>query len=201
VDVRLDELVLRALETRPERRFQQASDVKTCVETIVAGRTAVVLADSQKVTMATPAMAREKQPWTSFWLATTYAGWLLIGFLSPLLLFGSFLDEDWLVGLFVAPACISAALLPALKRRAATGTERVCFNIASWSAFITALAMIGLTMLCLVQLFSQPGRWHVNPAEVVFFLFLLLGAVLLPLCGWRLRRAAIRTLGRPERRD
>jgi serine/threonine protein kinase len=34
VDVRLDEIVLRALEKEPERRYQHASDVKTEVETI-----------------------------------------------------------------------------------------------------------------------------------------------------------------------
>jgi serine/threonine protein kinase len=34
VDVRLDEVVLRALEQQPERRYQQASEVKTDVETI-----------------------------------------------------------------------------------------------------------------------------------------------------------------------
>jgi serine/threonine protein kinase len=36
VDVRLDEVVLRALEKKPELRFQQVSEVKTMVETIVA---------------------------------------------------------------------------------------------------------------------------------------------------------------------
>ena len=36
VDVRLDEVVLRALEKEPERRYQQASQVKTAVETIAA---------------------------------------------------------------------------------------------------------------------------------------------------------------------
>ncbi|HUI06730.1 MAG TPA: protein kinase [Verrucomicrobiae bacterium] len=39
VDVRLDEVVLRTLEKEPERRYQQASQVKTDVETI-AGTTA-----------------------------------------------------------------------------------------------------------------------------------------------------------------
>ena len=34
VDVRLDEVVLRALEKEPQRRYQQASDVKTAVEAI-----------------------------------------------------------------------------------------------------------------------------------------------------------------------
>ena len=36
IDVRLDEVVLRALEKKPERRYQQASQVKTAVETIAA---------------------------------------------------------------------------------------------------------------------------------------------------------------------
>ncbi len=36
LDVRLDEIVLRALEKKPELRYQQVSDVKTMVETIVA---------------------------------------------------------------------------------------------------------------------------------------------------------------------
>ena len=36
IDVRLDEIVLRALEKNPELRYQQVSEVKTCVETIVA---------------------------------------------------------------------------------------------------------------------------------------------------------------------
>ena len=34
IDVRLDQVVLRALEKEPERRYQQASEVKTEVETI-----------------------------------------------------------------------------------------------------------------------------------------------------------------------
>jgi len=36
VDVRLDEVVLKALEKAPERRYQHASEVKTAVETIAA---------------------------------------------------------------------------------------------------------------------------------------------------------------------
>ena len=36
IDVRLDEIVLRALEREPERRYQSASELKTVVETVVA---------------------------------------------------------------------------------------------------------------------------------------------------------------------
>ncbi|HXF11038.1 MAG TPA: serine/threonine-protein kinase, partial [Desulfuromonadaceae bacterium] len=38
IDVRLDEIVLRALEKKPELRFQKAADVKTLVETIAETR-------------------------------------------------------------------------------------------------------------------------------------------------------------------
>jgi predicted Ser/Thr protein kinase len=37
IDVRLDDVVLRSLESAPERRYQHASDVKTEVESIVGG--------------------------------------------------------------------------------------------------------------------------------------------------------------------
>jgi serine/threonine-protein kinase len=40
VDVRLDEVVLHALEKEPERRYQQASEVKTALEAITATRSA-----------------------------------------------------------------------------------------------------------------------------------------------------------------
>src|SRR6185436_19819215 len=41
IDVRLDEVVLRALEAEPRRRYQQASQVKTAVETIATTPEAV----------------------------------------------------------------------------------------------------------------------------------------------------------------
>ena len=40
IDVRLDEVVLRALEKEPERRYQQVSEVKTLVETIATSSSA-----------------------------------------------------------------------------------------------------------------------------------------------------------------
>ena len=36
IDVRLDEIVLRALEKKPELRYQQASVLKTQIETIAS---------------------------------------------------------------------------------------------------------------------------------------------------------------------
>jgi serine/threonine protein kinase len=61
IDVRLDEVVLRALEKEPERRYQQASEIKTRVETIVttpnadAGGSATRPPDSRMVRTANAA--------------------------------------------------------------------------------------------------------------------------------------------------
>ena len=37
VDVRFDEVVLRTLAKEPARRYQRASDVRSCVDTIARG--------------------------------------------------------------------------------------------------------------------------------------------------------------------
>ena len=46
IDVRLDEVVLRALEKEPEQRYQQASEIKTRVETIVTTPPVATMASS-----------------------------------------------------------------------------------------------------------------------------------------------------------
>src|SRR5213076_2885974 len=49
VDVRLDEVVLRALEKEPERRYQHASQVKTAVDSIASSAGALSPAESEAV--------------------------------------------------------------------------------------------------------------------------------------------------------
>ena len=48
IDVRLDEVVLRALEKEPARRYQQASEVKTDMETIMTQQPALATARSPR---------------------------------------------------------------------------------------------------------------------------------------------------------
>jgi len=56
IDVRLDEIVLRALEKNPALRYQQVSEVKTCVETIAAtpdsGRPSSAMLKSERARLA-----------------------------------------------------------------------------------------------------------------------------------------------------
>jgi serine/threonine protein kinase len=76
LDVRLDEVVLRALEKKPELRFQQASEVKTLVETILAtpsssgGREAAQTESREAGRRQGPGPAHGK-PWS--WLVSPLA--------------------------------------------------------------------------------------------------------------------------------
>ncbi|MCL2647977.1 MAG: protein kinase, partial [Phycisphaerales bacterium] len=54
IDVRLDEIVLKALEREPEKRYQQVSEVKTQVETIVGTSSPPLAAPTDKVPTAIP---------------------------------------------------------------------------------------------------------------------------------------------------
>jgi serine/threonine protein kinase len=81
IDVRLDEVVLKALEKEPERRYQQVSKVKADVETIAAqpaNRPAVVApAHSQRIQRPSGQRARNLAIAVVVTLALLAAGWFL----------------------------------------------------------------------------------------------------------------------------
>ena len=81
VDVRLDEVVLRALEREPARRYQQVSEVKTGVEAITsASLEAGPTAPATKPAPASPGGAVPRLFW--LWAYGLFvAGWLATKFL------------------------------------------------------------------------------------------------------------------------
>jgi tRNA A-37 threonylcarbamoyl transferase component Bud32 len=89
VDVRLDEVVLRTLEKEPARRYQQASEVKTQVETIatappgglpVAPAPAMITAPA--VALMVAALLKVSSAFTALFVLSTGSVWLdrLFGF-------------------------------------------------------------------------------------------------------------------------
>jgi serine/threonine protein kinase len=68
IDVRLDEIVLRALEKEPELRYQQASVLKTAVETVAATPSSV-----SPPTQTGAMSARSGGNWLSRWLVAAGA--------------------------------------------------------------------------------------------------------------------------------
>jgi len=72
IDVRLDEVVLRALETNRDLRFQQVSEIKTCVETIAEADKSYELEIEPRL-KTKPAFLREVESWLVLMDAGDYA--------------------------------------------------------------------------------------------------------------------------------
>ena len=68
VDVRLDEVVLHALEKEPDRRYQQASEVKTDLDAITAGRSAPAAAGGV-VSPVRISRWRDSWPWNNEYIS------------------------------------------------------------------------------------------------------------------------------------
>jgi predicted Ser/Thr protein kinase len=79
VDVRLDEVVLHALEKEPARRYQQASQVKADVETILTTR-------ATPVTGGTPSAPVYIKRWRDLW--PWDAGYLALYLIAPVIAAG-----------------------------------------------------------------------------------------------------------------
>lgn len=89
IDVRLDEVVLRALEREPARRYQQVSEVRTQVETIVADPSVLqtikpAVADRAKTTRITTGKRKKSRvmPWLAVLAVVVLVGLLVRSFLS-----------------------------------------------------------------------------------------------------------------------
>jgi tetratricopeptide (TPR) repeat protein len=163
IDVRLDEVVLRALEKKPELRFQQVSVLKTQVETIAGTPLPQVAANAAgKTDTGTPLFP------PSFGLTFTSrvalnvarTGWVLgclaaLGFISGLKWMFGFSGFFGLIGLAVLIELIYRANRGGLGESQIPGFERVASNPprfsrmailgAAWTPFFLA-AMLSITL-------------------------------------------------------
>jgi predicted Ser/Thr protein kinase len=136
VDERLDDVVLRALEKEPARRYQQAREIKTDVQTIAS--TPAASLKSQGVVGAAPLNAgsadRPTQGKMPRWIfATIPAALLLILIPVALVVFGVFyfLPGDRMVR--VAPAATNAPGPPLSYQGRKTGEEPVVIAVTNVS--------------------------------------------------------------------
>jgi capsular polysaccharide biosynthesis protein/tRNA A-37 threonylcarbamoyl transferase component Bud32 len=170
IDVRLDEVVLHALEQEPQRRYQQASQVKTALETIAATAASQLpvsgTRSSERDAAAAPKPAdsdvRGKRTWLFVFLAGI-ATVLLLEFGA--LAFGSLGFE----GLFLGSAAGSVALISFLLAR------------TPWvKVFLAGLAMAVLLWLG-VTLMVTTGSIPAGLAVSVFAIGLF------PVVAWKSR--------------
>jgi len=195
VDVRLDEVVLRALEEKPELRFQRVGDIKTAVETIAATPPPIPdrsaspkIAGSGENLALAGAGSTFNPAWAAFCIGLTYAGTLLTGALCEITGAGS--SGQWLIASFIL-LLASTSILAILLRRLANGDQvRWAWKVAAWMAVFTALPITGLGLFFLFSLFDQQFRWNPSPDEAVIIPLIWAGTVLLPFCIYRLARSA-----------
>ncbi len=130
----------------------------------------------------------EKKPWFAFCATLTYLGTVLFGVLCTL--FRGGVPGAWLIGVFLLLACVTPVLALMLNRYVNPETTRAGFKIGAALAFIAAVPVIGFAAFFLFALTQQRGGWNPAPDEAVIVPLIWLGAMLLPLCGVRLWRAA-----------
>ncbi|HKW28105.1 MAG TPA: protein kinase [Verrucomicrobiae bacterium] len=160
IDVRLDEVVLHALEKEPERRYQQASEIKTQIETIaqatlVAGTTPNVAAFSQAV------LARDYQLNIGYclsrgWNLVMQNFWPVVGVVALIGLLQHAANST-LIGLVVGGPLSGGLWLYFLKKirsgKADVGTAFSGFAVAFVPLFLGGLVTLLLVLaglICLV---------------------------------------------------
>ena len=157
VDVKIDEIVLRALENKPELRFQTAGEFKTLLETVTPAAAAHGAAVSPAVHLASPAPA-DKIPKLAL-------GCFLVAILgTPLLLSFSRNDEGVL---FFGGICLLASLVFAIMSwRSRIG--RVILGIwAAMALLVLAYIPIGIFTARRVHAAGQElERSHIRQAEL-----------------------------------
>jgi len=129
IDVRLDQVVLRALEKTPELRFQQASEVKTCVETI-AGSPPV----SPAAPLAEADLNRQRLKVVIWGLVLTLACFLMGENVTPAT-YGHFIES---FGFTLVLLSVVPLVLPGDR---AKRTRTACLNL-SLNGIFTATAAL-----------------------------------------------------------
>jgi serine/threonine protein kinase len=201
IDVRLDEVVLRALEKKPELRFQQVSEVKTLVETIAAtppgsSRREEAQTESgrqkagsgQPVEHLVPPAPTELNPWQPVMAIVGMIGCLMvfiIGFILPfpanlipfvIMPIGIVVAGLKLAGLWPWPSPLfqqSGWTGRNLSRNQASSAMRAFpeTEVNPWQPAILLLGMIGGTMVFIIG-FILPF-----PANLIPFVIMPIGIV------------------------
>lgn len=201
IDVRLDEVVLRALEQKPEYRYQQVSVLKTDVETIsatphAATQPSTLSAASARTAShgpaAGPANAEAMSPFATG-IMSAYAGTFIVGFMSDVLPVGE--RGMWLTGFFLFFGLVGYGVAVALNSRCTGCTLRYLRRLGALVAWGTALPTTLAAIYFLFALTQERGGWHPGPAEFVLVTLSWLGVVLLPLAAWRLTQGVARWIG------
>ena len=171
LDVRLDEIVLRALEKNPALRYAAASELKTRIETLGP---------------PPPALAPESRPLPLFagCAAFTYA--LATAFGLGCLIFLDHVLGRWLMTAFLLSGVLVTVLSATLLPRVSPARRSLWARCAAWSGLLAWFPILGFAIFFAIALVRESDGPGLASAEAAVVLLVFLGAVLLPSLTWKL---------------
>lgn len=172
IDVRLDEIVLRALESQPELRYATAAEFRTRLETFTTGRSPV------------------PPPSTNFVAAAFAAVWTLTAF--PLVSYavdGLRVTNTLVIAavLLVIVAVVLGVLAPAFVMKP---QHRRWLRGTSWLAWVLAMPAWGFGIFFLDAFIHQNGPWNPAVSEALVVPLFWLACLVLPVSALVLRSAS-----------
>ena len=188
MDVRIDKIVMRALETTPELRYQTAAELRAQIETV----------DSPELgpPVSTSSAAKNSKRIAFDVAATCFFSGLVMGI--PLISALPFRFNTDAAYLFLV--AVMAVISPFAGRAASRALRRATLagnaaGISILAGQLKALAVVALVLAVPVVAFgiffmfgmlTESGGWNPATAEAVLVPLTWLGSLILPLAGWRL---------------
>ncbi len=152
IDVRLDEIVLRALEKTPELRYQTAAEMRTQVETITSSDIGKATAPSFQWNYALPEAFGLHSKWSRRCGALAF-----LGFLGSL---GAVPGWERMFGFFGFFGFIGIATIVELFTRRADGTRHPALRTRWHKAWVTLLLAVAIALpvrMFLISLYVVKG--------------------------------------------
>ncbi|MDH7502318.1 MAG: serine/threonine-protein kinase, partial [Verrucomicrobiota bacterium] len=121
-------------------------------------------------------------------IVMAYAVGLVLGTVFSLLRIGH--SGVWTLMVFLMVLLGSPFLARSIPKRARDGGSVVLLKIWAIAAWVAAIPLVGFSVFFIRALFQERAGWDPAVDEAVIVPLIWLGAVLMPVCGWRLRRTA-----------
>jgi predicted esterase/predicted Ser/Thr protein kinase len=191
IDVRLDEIVLHALERTPEMRFQTAAELRTQVEAVVD--------PARRLPAASPPAVPDGRIAAGALAVVCFFAGFVVGIpLVGALTFRSSRDSAYLTlttALVVVAVVVGVLFANAMRQWTLAGAQgeppfRGWLKPLACLAFALFLPLGGFGLFFLYAMLQDSGSWNPAPFEAVLVSLSWLGAFALPVSGGLLWRAA-----------
>jgi tRNA A-37 threonylcarbamoyl transferase component Bud32 len=172
IDVRLDEVVLRALETQPELRYATAAEFRTRLQTFA----------TRRKPSPPPSTSRVAAAFAAVWTLTAFP--IVSYVVDGLRMTNTVVIAAWLL---VILAVVLGVLAPGFVTQS---RHRRWLRGSSWLAWVLAVPAWGFGVFFLDALMRQNGPWNPAVSEAFVVPLIWLACLILPVSALVLRGAA-----------